>query len=476
MLLHTPQFLLLFAGICGLYWLLPRPAWRKSLLLLASYALYAAFDVRFALVLAGISAAAFFIGRALPEHPHPRRLVLLSILINLGALVYFKYTGFFLENLESLLRAAGIPPPSSLRIFLPVGISFYTFQAIAYIVEISRRKLTPAKDAADFGLYLAFFPKLIAGPFVRPADFLKQMADPPGSLSSSAFLSAFRLLLTGLFKKVVIADSLAALADTAFCAAASPEAAGFPAPLFIGGFYLYAAQIYSDFSGYTDLARGFAGFLGISLPENFRNPYFAVSPADFWNRWHITLTQWFREYLFFPLSRHGMAATGRRFPRMIQTGATLITMTLVGLWHGAAWTFILWGVWHGLLIVIDRLLGFVPRRGWEKILAALVTFHLVGIGWILFRAESVTESVRYLSGMISFQQPHWAVHFLLPAFTALLLLLALDAAGRWSQRFPRLAAALRPAALAAAAVAVAGIWILQGVSSGAPLPFIYGSF
>ncbi|MGB7540119.1 MAG: MBOAT family O-acyltransferase, partial [Anaerolineales bacterium] len=450
MFLHTPLYLLFLTSVCLLYWLLPRPAWRKLLLLLASYVLYAAFDLRFVLVLLGITTATYCLGRAIPGHPHPRRLVLLSILINLGALAYFKYTGFFLDNVEGLLRGMGIAPPASIQILLPLGISFYAFQAVAYTIEVSRHKLEPERNVVNFGLYLAFFPKLIAGPFVRPADFFRQMADPPRSLSRPEIQSSFMLLLTGLFKKVVVADSIAVLADISFRSAASPEAAGFPSPLFIGGFYLYAVQIYADFSGYTDIARGSAGLLGISLPENFRAPYFSVSPGDFWNRWHITLSLWFREYLFFPLSRWGMTAAGRRFPRIIQTGATMITMTLVGLWHGAAWTFVLWGAWHGILISIDRLLGYVPRRWWEKCLAAAVTFHLVAIGWVLFRASSIPEAGRFLAGMVSFNQLVWASHFLLPAAVSLFLVLGLDAAGPIFRRLPGWINGLRPIAVVAA--------------------------
>ncbi len=476
MLLHTPLYLLFLAAVCLGYWLLPRPAWRKLLLLLASYGMYATFDMRFVFVLLGITSATYLLGRVIPGHPHPRRWMAAGILINLGALAYFKYTGFFLANVEGLFRGMGVTPPASIQILLPLGLSFYTFQAVAYLIEVSRKKLEPAGNVVDFGLYLAFFPKLIAGPFVRPADFFKQTADPPRSLSRPEIQSSFLLLLSGLFKKVVIADSIAALADISFRAAASPEAAGFPAPLYIGGFYLYAVQIYADFSGYTDIARGSAGLLGISLPENFRAPYFSVSPGDFWNRWHITLSQWFREYLFFPLTRWGMTAAGRRFPRLIQTGATMITMTLVGLWHGAAWTFILWGVWHGILVSLDRLIGYVPRQWWEKLLAAVVTFHLVGIGWVLFRASSIPEAGKFLAGMVSFNQLVWASHFLLPAAAALFLVLGLDAAGPVSRRLAGRADGLRAAAVVAAILLIGELWILRGTSSTDFLPFIYGSF
>jgi D-alanyl-lipoteichoic acid acyltransferase DltB (MBOAT superfamily) len=247
-------------------------------------------------------------------------------------------------------------------------------------------------------------------------------------------------------------------------------------PLYIGGFYLYAVQIYADFSGYTDIARGSAGLLGISLPENFRQPYFSFSPGDFWNRWHMTLTQWFREYLYFPLSRWGLIKTQRQYPRLIQTAATMTTMILVGLWHGASWTFVLWGAWHGVLLTIDRLLKYTPSRWWEKTIAAVVNFHLIGLGWILFRSSSLEEAVRFLAGMFSFNQTMWFPHFLAPAMLALLLILGMDAIGPLSRRFPHWVNAVRPAAVFAAIIVIAGLWILQAVSRTSALPFIYGSF
>ena len=476
MFLYTPLYLVFLAVVCLIYWLLPRPAWRKTLLLLASYLLYATFDARFVLVLLGITAATYFLGRAIPDSAHSRGYVALSVALNLGALAYFKYMGFFLANVDSIFRGMGISPPASIQLLLPIGISFYAFQAIAYTLEVSRRKIQPVENVVDFGLYLAFFPKLIAGPFVRPAEFIQQMANLPRRLSRFEVQSSLQLVLTGLFKKVVIADSIAALADISFRAAAHPNAAGFPMPLYLGGFYLYAVQIYADFSGYTDIARGSAGLLGISLPENFRQPYFSFSPGDFWNRWHMTLTQWFREYLYFPLSRWGLIKTRRQYPRLIQTAATMTTMILVGLWHGAAWTFVLWGAWHGLLLTIDRLLKYTPSRWWEKTIAAVVNFHLIGLGWILFRSSSLEEAVRFLAGMFSFNQTMWFPHFLLPALLALFLILGMDAIGPLARRFPNWINALRPAAVFAAIAVIAGLWILQAVSQTSTLPFIYGSF
>jgi alginate O-acetyltransferase complex protein AlgI len=474
--LHTPIYLAFLFAVCLLHRLLPRPFGRKVFLLLASYGMYAAFDVRFPVVLLAITAATFWLGRLIPRSPHPRAWAALSVSLSLGALAYFKYAGFFLANAESLLRGLGVPPPASVRVLLPIGISFYAFQAVAYTLEVAKRKIPPADNAVDFGLYMAFFPKLVAGPFVRPADFLRQLSNPRPAPNRGDIQNALPLLLTGLFKKVVVADGIASLADISFRAAASPGAAGFPMPMYIAGFYLYAVQIYADFSGYTDIARASAGLLGFSLPENFRQPYFSISPAGFWNRWHMTLTQWFREYLFFPLSRWGMIRTNRRYPRLIQAAATTVTMVLIGFWHGGAWTFLVWGAWHGVLVAVDRLAGISPRRWWEKIFFAAVTFHLVGVGWILFRSDTLDQAGRFLAGMVSFLQPVWFSHFLPPAMLALLLILGMDAGGALERRFPQWIRSVRPAAALAAVIVVAGLWILQAVSQTNSPPFIYGSF
>jgi alginate O-acetyltransferase complex protein AlgI len=476
MLLNTPLFLVFLTAVCLLYWWINSPAGRKALLLLASYGFYAALDPRFVIVLIGMTAATYGIGRVLPQSLHPRRWILLGVLLNLGALAYFKYAGFFLANLGPGFNSSGAGRPASLQILLPIGISFYAFQAIAYLLEVSRGHLPPVTNGVDFALYLAYFPKLIAGPFVRPADFFRRLAELPKAIAREEVRSALGLLLLGLFKKVVIADSIAALADVSFRAAASPNAGGFPAPLYIAGFYLFAVQIYADFSGYTDLARGSSALLGIPLPENFRSPYFSVSPADFWNRWHMTLTAWFREYLFFPLSRWGMTATGRRSARAIQSAATVITMALVGLWHGAAWTFVGWGIWHGALLVLDQQVKLNPTRRVSKFLAGLLTFHLVGLGWIVFRAPSLAVAGRFFSGMLSLNQMAWSAQFLPPALLALALILGLDAARALAPRFPRGAQVLRPAAIAAAVTVLAGLWLLQGVSQSGAAPFIYGAF
>lgn len=476
MLLHTPLYLLFLSAVCIVYWLLKRQILRKGLLVAASYGFYAAFDIRFALILLGLSISTYLLGRAASGNPHPRRYTGLSIALNLGALAYFKYSGFFLANIQAALQGINITMPVSLQFLLPVGLSFYTFQAISYTIELSRQKIQPAACWLDFALYLAFFPKLIAGPFVRPAEFLQQITDPPHSLSFSDIQASIRLLLLGLFKKVVIADSIAVLADVSFRAATRSQANLFPMPLYLSGFYLYAIQIYADFSGYTDIARASAGLLGFALPLNFQRPYFASSPGEFWNRWHMTLTQWFREYLFFPLSRWGLRLTHRLHPRFIQIIATMTTMIFVGLWHGAAWTYLLWGAWHGLLLVFDRWINFKPKHTWQAIAATVVAFHLVGIGWIIFRSASLDDTWRFFVGLLSFQQIGWLPYYMTPVFFAGALILGIDWANRSAPNHLARMEILRPILLITALVVILGLWIIQIAAQTNPSQFIYGSF
>ena len=267
----------------------------------------------------------------------------------------------------------------------------------------------------DFAIYMAFFPKLVAGPLVRPDQFLSQLRQPFTRPDRKVIQAALGLLLLGLFKKIVIADSLASLSEVAFRAASrNVGTVLFPSSLFWQGFYLYSFLIYADFSGYTDIARSSAILLGFNLPENFRQPYLSETITIFWNRWHMSLTQWFRDYLFFPLSRSLLIKTSRHYARVIQVIVTLITMTLIGIWHGAAWTFVAWGVWHGVLLSINQQQNWKLKHRWQKLGLGIVTFHLVGIGWVLFGSSSLEASGRFFRGMLKFTGPEGWAYFLPP--------------------------------------------------------------
>ncbi len=325
---------------------------------------------------------------------------------------------------------------------------------------------------------MAFFPKLLAGPLVRPGQFLNQLVQPSTRPGRNDIQAAFGLLLVGLLKKVVIADSLASLCEVAFRAAAREKGAVlFPGSLYWQGFYLYSFLIYADFSGYTDIARSSAALLGFTLPENFRQPYLSENIAVFWNRWHMSMTQWFREYLFFPLSRSLLIKAGRRYARLIQIIVTLITMALIGIWHGAAWTFVIWGVWHALLLSVNQQLGWSLERRWQKLGLGVVTFHLVGVGWVIFGSSSLGNAGRFLQGMLNFSGPQEWWYFLPPVLLCAFLVFSIDLVQGGFVRIPTLLqTAARPILIVASIVLLICLALIYQANGGDARPFIYGQF
>jgi len=286
------------------------------------------------------------------------------------------------------------------------------------------------------------------------------------------------LLIIGLAKKILIADSLASLSSVAFRAAAIPTHASlFPSPLFIQGFYLYAFQIYADFSGYTDIARASALFLGFNLPENFQQPYLSSTVTTFWNRWHMTLTQWFREYMFFPLSRKMLLANNRQHTLAIQIFTTIVTMTLIGFWHGAAWMFIAWGIWHGVLLVMENILRLRPKTQLVKMLQGVLTFHLVGIGWVLFGSDSFETAWRFLINLLSFSQMNWISHYLPSILLTAGLVFGIDLASRgYIPGQSKYRYLWQPISLIAVLVVLTSLLLLTMARGSEALPFIYGRF
>ena len=388
MLFPTFSFALFFAVVFPVCWGLERRslAWRLFVLAV-SYVFYGAFDwgksyvgLQYSLLLAVSTlvnaALARLMHRLGPGRP-ARRLVLgIGLCFNLGILVWFKYALFLAQTGNDLFRLLDLSTRLPLvKLALPVGISFFTFQAISYLVDVHRG--LPPVATLDFAVYLAFFPHVVAGPIVRAAEFVPQLGRRLRLAPSEASRAAW-LIGGGLFKKVVISSYLAgALVDPVFGA---PER--FSALEILAAVYGYAVQIYADFSGYTDMAIGLALLLGIRFPQNFDRPYAAASIQDFWRRWHMTLSRWLRDYLYIPLggSRAGSARTQVNL---------LITMALGGLWHGASLTFLAWGLWQGLGLVVERRLGWpkAVRGPWAEVLGRLVTFHFICAGWILFRAQ-----------------------------------------------------------------------------------------
>lgn len=367
------------------------------MLLIASYAFYAAWDWRFLGLIVLSTATDFLVGRYL-EHASEerrRRLALVtSLAVNLGLLAVFKYFDFFVNSAVEILEAVGLQAnPTSLNVILPVGISFYTFQTLSYTIDVYRGKTKPVHDPILFATFVAFFPQLVAGPIERASDLVPQLRTDRNRLNTNDIFSGLGLIAVGLFKKVAIADVAAVAADTVF---GDPQGVG-PLTLLMG-VYAFALQIYGDFSGYTDIARGSARLLGIRLSLNFTEPYLSRSITEFWRRWHITLSSWLRDYLYIPLggNRHGKGNTYRNL---------MLTMLLGGLWHGAAWTFVIWGAIHGLMLSVERLRGrtrpadapFQPSDA----VRIFITFHLVCLGWIFFRAASFTEAWTVLGGILT---------------------------------------------------------------------------
>jgi D-alanyl-lipoteichoic acid acyltransferase DltB (MBOAT superfamily) len=385
-------FWIFFAGVLALYWRLPHRQ-QNQLLLVASYVFYGYWDWRFLGLLLASTVVDYFVGHALTRFEDPRRrkgLIVLSMVVNLTFLGFFKYWGFFVSEFADLLRTLGFTPHIPvLSIVLPVGISFYTFQSMSYTIDVYRGTTKPAPTLADFALFVAYFPQLVAGPIERSSQLLPQILGER-RYRKNDFTEGLFHILTGLCKKVVIADNLAPIVNHIFAVPTS-ELTGTEV---LVGVYCFAIQIYCDFSGYSSIAQGVSKWMGIDLSYNFRMPYFSRTPSEFWQRWHISLSQWLRDYLYIPLGGN-RKGPGRTYVNL------MLTMLLGGLWHGAAWTFVAWGALHGALLIGYRLAGIettseTTQGSVKSVLQALILFNLVCIGWLFFRAQSWEQA----SGMI----------------------------------------------------------------------------
>jgi D-alanyl-lipoteichoic acid acyltransferase DltB (MBOAT superfamily) len=373
---------------------LPQP-WKNRFLLVASYFFYGSWDWRFLALIFLTTAVDYNVGNALHRTDAPaqrQRLLLVSVCVNLGILAFFKYFNFFIGSAATLLEAAGLHPSiPTLRIILPVGISFYTFQSMSYVVDIYRRQLMPAPGFLEYALFVSYFPQLVAGPIERASRLLPQILSP-GRVTPGRINVALSLLVIGYAKKVLIADTVAPEVDRIF---ASPE--DMSSGMLLRGAYLFALQIYGDFSGYSDIARGVSELFGVRLMINFNQPYLSLSITEFWRRWHISLSTWLRDYLYIPLG-------GNRYGRWMTYRNLMLTMLIGGLWHGANWTFVVWGGLHGLLLAVERALGIGKEDGSGRagpigLVKCALTFHLVVLGWIFFRAPDVQAAVAYLGGI-----------------------------------------------------------------------------
>lgn len=387
MIFHSLDFVLFFLIVFTAYWRLPHRA-QNRLLLVASYVFYGWVHPWFLGLILFSTTVDYWAARWMEDDPARRRIYLgASLAANLGMLGYFKYANFFADSIAGILDAVGLPASRvTLDVTLPVGISFFTFQALSYTVDVYRGQLRARRSFVDVATFVALFPQLVAGPIERASALLPQV-EGQRRFSADAARTGALLIAWGYFKKLVIADNVGLIADKVFAI----EAPGFH--VLWAGVLAFGIQIFADFSAYSDIARGVARWLGFELMVNFDNPYFARSPQEFWRRWHISLSTWFRDYVYIPLggSRRGL-------PRELAN--IMMVFLLSGLWHGANWTFVLWGGYHGLLLVGQRLVRqFVPWRApaWLAPLQIAGMFVLVQIGWLMFREHDIRMLLRGLT-------------------------------------------------------------------------------
>ena len=417
MLFNSLQYVVFLPVVIGLYFLLPH-RFRWILLLISSYFFYMCWNVSYAALIAISTCVTFFSGLLIGREN--RRLeqseigekeckrnkhlyVALSFAINLGILAFFKYSPMairIVERVSSLLgKATDLP---DFKFLLPVGISFYTFQALSYTMDVYRGKIAPSRNIGKYALFVSFFPQLVAGPIERSSHLLPQF-DKVMKFDYTRARKAFLLILWGMFKKVVIADRIAPAVDQVFS-----RVTGNNGVTFIFAAFLFAIQIYCDFSAYTDIAIGSANIMGFDIMKNFKRPYFSKSISEFWRRWHISLSSWFRDYLYIPLG-------GSRVGKLRWAFNTMTVFVVSGLWHGASWGFVMWGALHGVYLLIGKLTRPVKDRILDKLkisrenkllgfMSGLITFALVCFAWILFRARSMREALYVIKSLFTFKE------------------------------------------------------------------------
>jgi alginate O-acetyltransferase complex protein AlgI len=463
-LFPTVQFAIFFPIVLAISWALMahQKLW-KPFIVFASYFFYACANPKFCLLLGGITLGNQAAAKLLHRTEDERRrkwIVGAAVTLDLLVLAIFKYYGFFTQSIADTLDQVGLGMPLPLlTIALPVGVSFFTFQAISYVVDVKRRLVEPA-STLDVALYLSFFPHLVAGPIVRAREFLPQL-QAPRDPNRVAVGSGLALIGLGLIKKVVIADYLArTIVDPVF---AVPES--YHAPDVWMAAYAYTAQIYCDFSGYTDIAIGLALLMGYVFPQNFLSPYRSLGFRDFWRRWHMTLSRFLRDFLYIPLggNRKGKWKTYRNL---------FLTMLLGGLWHGAAWTFVLWGAFHGAGLTLEH--AFASQ--WERVskwLRWFITFHLVVFGWILFRSQSVDQAWTFITRLFS---PGAATLWTAPVIAWVVIVIGLQLLpAKGVEDFQFRLERLKPVVIAVG-LAILILFVGATVPSQGVAPFIYFRF
>ena len=474
MTFNSVDFFIFFAVVFTAYWLIRKRTPQNILLLVASYAFYAWWDWRFLFLLIGTTIVDFFavqrIESAVSELGR-KRWMIFSVSVNLLVLGFFKYFGFFTDSAVEVLQKLGLPASSpAVEFLLPVGISFYVFHEISYAVDVYRRRTRSEKNIITYAIYIAFFPQLVAGPITRAGHMLPQFRNARRFPNANVIYSAGALIISGLFKKVVLADSVAPIVNANF---SNPGARGF-IPLFTG-MIAFSIQIYGDFAGYTDIARGVARLLGIDVPRNFEQPYLSRNITEFWRTWHISLSSFLHDYLYVPLG-------GNRNGKWVTYRNLMITMLLGGLWHGASWTFVIWGGLHGLALSIHRARGRYVSRGRpeepkaDDVAPIAGTFLFVSFLWIFFRAANLENALDYIggftNGLVGSNAGAWKADAVLVALMGLgMLLIDLVDRRRW-----RVNPLVVPPAWVQGGVAGAIVLSLLVWGGQVPTPFIYFQF
>ncbi|MYG27098.1 MAG: MBOAT family protein [Boseongicola sp. SB0677_bin_26] len=461
MLFPTLSFVLFLVAVLTLNALaFDRAGWRKTVLLLASYAFYAAWDVRFLLLMAAVSATAWVGGQLVGQVDWRRPALVGSITVLIGILCFFKYFNFFTLSLQQLLEPMGLGRDLAwISVILPVGISFYIFQAISYVVDVDRGLCAARRNPVDIFLYISFFPQLVAGPIVRASQFLPQI-DAPVRPDARSTAEAVVLVLAGLFKKMVVANYLSVLVVDPFYALPDGQNALTAAVALLA----YGVQIYCDFSGYSDIAIGVALLLGYRFRRNFNQPYRAASLRGFWRRWHISLSTWIRDYLYIPLG--GNRGTARR-----QTLVLMTAMTLAGLWHGAGWNFLAWGALHGAGLAVERRLRPNPNL---KVASVALVFLFVLVLWVPFRAATLADALQVFAAFT--RTDGYAPTDVAPFA---IVLIATGLAMNWLPlRWldAGVAALGRAPAVLQATVLASGTWLCFAAAQEGVAPFIYFQF
>jgi alginate O-acetyltransferase complex protein AlgI len=449
----------------------------KWFLLIASCAYYVTWSVPFLFLILSMSLTDYFVARGIAtrtDSTERRWLLWISLFANIGLLSFFKYSNFFLQNLAAILNTAGWHVKTlHLDVPLPPAISYFTFAGLSYVLDVYYERFAPAASATDYALFVTFFPKLVSGPIVRAREFLPQLKERVHA-SSMDIEAGLLYILVGAVKKLVIADQIGVHVDLIF---ATPR--GYDAFTLLQGVIGYAIQLYCDFSGYSDIAIGCARVLGYRFPDNFQMPYSADSITDFWRRWHITLSRWFRDYAFLPLE---IATRNNPYPKLRVSINMMVMMLLVGLWHGPSWNFVIFGAIHGMALIIHKLwttskplASLLKRPGlilaWAAV-SRILTLGVILLGFIFFRADSLSTAWHYLAGILSWSHGiRMYSPFILAAAAAMFLVhLLVNADRNLVEELPQMATPVRVFSYASLLI------LLVCLAAGDAAPFIYVQF